>query len=169
MFDVLFKYGVGFMVLLGNFFDSVIMKMLVVGDVFCWIYFFELGVENMFEVCVIVFDGFEDYYVCIDDFVLDIDECCILVICGCGMVGYLGSLEVVNMVLFVELVKCGVMLLLCMGDGCQSGMLVSLLILNMLLEVVVGGGFVLLCMNDCVCVDLNCCSVDVFVDEDEFV
>lgn len=32
--DVLFKYCVGFIVLLGNFFDSVIMKMLVVGEVF---------------------------------------------------------------------------------------------------------------------------------------
>jgi dihydroxyacid dehydratase/phosphogluconate dehydratase len=90
------KHGAGFVVLSGNFFDSAIMKMSVVGDAFRKTYLSAPGAENMFEARAIVFDGPEDYHARINDPSLEIDEQCILVIRGCGTVGYPGSAEVVN-------------------------------------------------------------------------
>ena len=45
------------MVLSGNFFDSAIMKMSVVGEAFRRTYLAEPGAENTFEARAIVFEG----------------------------------------------------------------------------------------------------------------
>jgi xylonate dehydratase len=161
------KHGAGFMVLSGNFFDSAIMKMSVVGEAFRRTYLSEPGAENVFEARAIVFDGPEDYRARINDPALEIDEHCILVIRGCGTVGYPGSAEVVNMAPPAELVKRGIDSLPCMGDGRQSGTSASPSILNMSPEAAVGGGLALLRTNDRIRVDLNARKVDVLIPEDE--
>jgi dihydroxy-acid dehydratase len=161
------KHGAGFVVLSGNFFDSAIMKMSVVGDAFRKTYLSAPGAENMFEARAIVFDGPEDYHARINDPSLEIDEQCILVIRGCGTVGYPGSAEVVNMAPPAELIKRGIDSLPCMGDGRQSGTSASPSILNMSPEAAVGGGLALLRTNDRIRVDLNARSVNVLLDEAE--
>ncbi|WP_397451197.1 IlvD/Edd family dehydratase [Pseudomonas sp. NA-150] len=157
----------GFIVLSGNFFDSAIMKMSVVGEAFRKTYLSEPGAENSFEARAIVFEGPEDYHARINDPALDIDERCILVIRGCGTVGYPGSAEVVNMAPPAALIKRGIDSLPCLGDGRQSGTSASPSILNMSPEAAVGGGLALLKTNDRLRVDLNARRVDLLVDESE--
>jgi dihydroxy-acid dehydratase len=161
------KHGAGFMVLSGNFFDSAIMKMSVVGEAFRKTYLSEPGAENTFEARAIVFDGPEDYHARINDPSLEIDERCILVIRGTGTVGYPGSAEVVNMAPPAALVRQGITSLPTLGDGRQSGTSASPSILNMSPEAAVGGGLALLRTNDRIRVDLNARSVNVLVDEAE--
>lgn len=161
------KHRAGFIVLSGNFFDSAIMKMSVVGEAFRQTYLAEPGKENSFEARAIVFEGPEDYHARIDDPALDIDERCILVIRGAGPVGYPGSAEVVNMAPPAALIKKGIDSLPCLGDGRQSGTSASPSILNMSPEAAVGGGLALLKTNDRLRVDLNARSVDVLLDDGE--
>ncbi|KHK87920.1 UNVERIFIED_CONTAM: dihydroxy-acid dehydratase, partial [Mumia flava] len=103
----------------------------------------------------------------INDPALAIDERCILVIRGCGTVGYPGSAEVVNMAPPAALVKQGIESLPCMGDGRQSGTSASPSILNMSPEAAAGGGLALLRTGDRIRVDLNARRVDVLVDAEE--
>ncbi|MGG1945490.1 IlvD/Edd family dehydratase [Trinickia sp. NRRL B-1857] len=161
------KHGAGFIVLSGNFFDSAIIKMSVVGEAFRSAYLSEPGAENAFEARAVVFDGPEDYRARIDDPSLNIDEQCILVMRGCGTLGYPGSAEVVNMAPPAELVKRGVTSLPCMGDGRQSGTSASPSILNMSPESAAGGGLALMRTGDRVRVDLNARRVELLVDEAE--
>ncbi|MGN6319257.1 IlvD/Edd family dehydratase [Trinickia sp.] len=161
------KHGAGFIVLSGNFFDSAIIKMSVVGDAFRKTYLSEPGAENAFEARAIVFDGPEDYRARIDDPSLKIDEHCILVMRGCGTLGYPGSAEVVNMAPPAELVKRGITSLPCMGDGRQSGTSASPSILNMSPESAAGGGLALMRTDDRVRVDLNARRIELLVDEAE--
>jgi len=161
------KHRAGFIVLSGNFFDSAIMKMSVVGEAFRKTYLSEPGNENSFDARAIVFEGPEDYHARINDPTLDIDERCILVIRGAGTVGYPGSAEVVNMAPPAELIKRGIDSLPCLGDGRQSGTSASPSILNMSPEAAVGGGLALLKTNDRLRVDLNNRSVNVLVSDEE--
>ena len=161
------KHGAGFIVLSGNFFDSAIIKMSVVGEAFQQTYLNQPGAQNSFEARAIVFEGPEDYHARINDPSLEIDEHCILVIRGCGTVGYPGSAEVVNMAPPAEMVKRGITSLPCMGDGRQSGTSASPSILNMSPEAAVGGGLSLLRTGDRIRVDLNARSVNVLLDAAE--
>ncbi|SDA84447.1 dihydroxy-acid dehydratase [Pseudomonas sp. NFACC15-1] len=166
-FDTPLKHRAGFIVLSGNFFDSAIMKMSVVGEAFRKTYLSEPGAENSFEARAIVFEGPEDYHARIDDPALDIDERCILVIRGVGTVGYPGSAEVVNMAPPAALIKKGIDSLPCLGDGRQSGTSASPSILNMSPEAAVGGGLALLQTNDRLKVDLNTRTVNLLIDDEE--
>lgn len=161
------KHRAGFIVLSGNFFDSAIIKMSVVGDAFRRAYLSEPGSENAFEVRAIVFEGPEDYHARIEDPALNIDEHCMLVIRGAGPVGYPGSAEVVNMAPPSHLLKRGIDSLPCMGDGRQSGTSASPSILNMSPEAAVGGGLALLRTGDMIRVDLNQRTITLQVDEAE--
>jgi dihydroxy-acid dehydratase len=165
--DAPLKAGAGFIVLTGNFFESAIIKMSVVGEAFRKTYLSEPGAENSFEARAIVFDGPEDYHARIDDPSLEIDERCILVMRGCGTIGYPGSAEVVNMAPPAALVKRGVTSLPCMGDGRQSGTSASPSILNMSPESAAGGGLALMRTGDRVRVDLNARRIDLLIDEPE--
>ncbi|GLX13253.1 dihydroxy-acid dehydratase [Pseudomonas straminea] len=166
-YDEPLKHSAGFIVLSGNFFDSAIMKMSVVGEAFRKTYLAEPGKENCFEARAIVFEGPEDYHARINDPALDIDERCILVVRGAGPVGYPGSAEVVNMAPPAALIKQGVTSLPCLGDGRQSGTSASPSILNMSPEAAVGGGLALLQTNDVLRVDLNARSVNLLIDDEE--
>ena len=92
---------------------------------------------------------------------------CILVIRGCGPVGYPGSAEGVNMQPPDALIKQGILELPTLGDGRQSGTSGSPSILNVSPESAVGGGLALLKTEDMIKIDLNQGSLDVMLDESE--
>jgi dihydroxy-acid dehydratase len=158
----------GFRVLTGNLFRSALIKTSVIGDAFRARYLSDPDHPDVFRARAIVFEGPEDYHARIDDPVLDIDECCILVMRNCGPVAYPGSAEVVNMAPPRELIRRGIGMLPCMGDGRQSGTSASPSILHASPEAAIGGGLALLRDGDIVEVDLRGGSVNALVDDAEF-
>ena len=157
----------GFIVLKGNIFDSAVMKTSVISDSFRSQYLDKPGSRNIFEVRAIVFEGPEDYRKRINDPQLNINVDCILVIRGCGPVGYPGSAEVVNMQPPDKLIREGILELPTLGDGRQSGTSGSPSILNASPESAVGGGLALLKTGDMLRIDLNQGSLDVMLDKSE--
>jgi dihydroxyacid dehydratase/phosphogluconate dehydratase len=157
----------GFVVLKGNICDAAVMKTSVISDNFRSQYLSNPGNKNVFEVRAIVFEGPEDYHERINDPQLKIDVDCILVIRGCGPVGYPGSAEVVNMQPPDSLIRKGVLELPTLGDGRQSGTSGSPSILNASPESAVGGGLALLITGDILRIDLNLGSLDVILDKFE--
>jgi dihydroxy-acid dehydratase len=157
----------GFIVMHGNLFDSAVMKTSVIHDEFRNQYLSDPRHPNMFEARAIVFDGPEDYHARIDDPTLNIDDRCMLFIRGAGPLGYPGGAEVVNMQPPAALIKKGIHVLPCAGDGRQSGTSGSPSILNASPEAAVGGGLALLMTDDIVRIDLNTGEANVLVDEAE--
>ena len=157
----------GFIVLKGNIFDSAVMKTSVISDSFRSQYLDKPGSRNIFEVRAIVFEGPEDYRKRINDPQLNINVDSILVIRGCGPVGYPGSAEVVNMQPPDKLIRKGILELPTLGDGRQSGTSGSPSILNTSPESAVGGRLALLKTGDMLRIDLNQGSLDVLLDETE--
>ena len=160
------KENAGFAVLRGNLCDAAIMKTSVISDDFRERYLSRPGHENVFEVRAIVFEGPEDYHARINDAALNIDADCLLVIRGCGPVGYPDSAEVVNMQPPDQLIKQGIRELPTLGDGRQSGTSGSPSILNVSPESAVGGGLAILVTGDAVRIDLNTGTLDVLLDDD---
>lgn len=171
--DVIMPYNkpllpeAGFLVLGGTLFDSAVMKTSVISPEFRKHFLERKGDEGAFEGTAIVFEGPEDYHHRINDPSLPIDENAILIIRNSGPVGYPGSAEVVNMLPPDRLVKQGVLLLPCIGDGRQSGTSGSPSILNASPESVVGGGLALLETGDRVRIDLNKRSADIMISAEE--
>ena len=157
----------GFIVLKGNIFDAAVMKTSVISGSFRSQYLDKPGSRNIFEVRAIVFEGPEDYRKRINDPQLNINVDCILVIRGCGPVGYPGSAEVVNMQPPDKLIREGILELPTLGDGRQSGTSGSPSILNTSPESAVGGGLALLKTGDILLIDLNQGSLNVMLDETE--
>jgi dihydroxy-acid dehydratase len=157
----------GFAVLSGNLFESAVMKTSVISEEFRKKYLERKGDPDAFEGTAIVFEGPEDYHHRINDPKLPIDENSILFIRNTGPVGYPGAAEVVNMLPPDRLVKGGVLLLPCVGDGRQSGTSASPSILNASPEAAVGGGLALLRTGDTVRFDLVEGTVDVLLDDEE--
>ena len=157
----------GFIILKGNIFDSAVMKISVISDNFRSQYLSKPNNKNVFELRAIVFEGPEDYHSRINDSQLNIDINCILVIRGCGPVGYPGSAEVVNMQPPDRLIREGVLELPTLGDGRQSGTSGSPSILNVTPESAVGGGLALLKTGDILRTDLNQGTLDVLLDKSE--
>lgn len=157
----------GFAVLSGSLFDSAVMKTSVVSAEFRKKYLERPGDPNAFEGTAIVFEGPEDYHERINDPKLPVDENSILVIRGTGPIGYPGAAEVVNMLPPDRLVKQGINLLPCIGDGRQSGTSGSPSILNASPESAVGGGLALLQTGDKIRIDLNKRSADIMISAEE--
>ena len=157
----------GFAVLTGNLFDSAIMKTSVISPEFRKKYLERKGDEDAFEGTAIVFEGPEDYHHRINDPKLPIDENSILFIRNAGPVGYPGAAEVVNMLPPDRLVKGGVLLLPCVGDGRQSGTSASPSILNASPEAAVGGGLALLRTGDKVRVDIGKRTANILISARE--
>ena len=158
----------GFVVMTGNLFDTAIMKTSVITDEFRDRYLCTPGSENAFECRAIVFDGSEDYHDRINDPSLEIDERCVLVIRGCGPIGWPGSAEVVNMQPPDALIRKGITSLPTIGDGRQSGTADSPSILNASPEAAVGGGLAWLRTGDTVRIDLDAGRCDALVDASEW-
>ena len=161
------KANAGFLVMRGNLFDSAIMKTSVISSEFRTRHLSDPRDPDAFEGPVAVFDGPEDYHARIDDPALGIDGHTILVMRGTGPIGYPGSAEVVNMRPPSYLIKQGVTVLPCIGDGRQSGTSGSPSILNASPEAAAGGGLALLKTGDRVRVDLRKRTVDVLLEERE--
>jgi len=157
----------GFAVLSGNLFDSAIMKTSVISIEFRKKYLERRGDKDAFEGTAIVFEGPEDYHHRINDPKLPIDENAILFIRNCGPVGYPGAAEVVNMQPPDRLIKGGVVLLPCVGDGRQSGTSASPSILNASPEAAVGGGLALLKTGDKVRIDIGKRTANMLISKAE--
>ncbi len=171
--EVIFPYSAplkeraGFLVLSGNLFEFAIMKTSVIGEEFRKRYLSRPGDEGVFEGRAILFDGSDDYHHRINDPSLDIDENCILVIRGSGVLGWPGSAEVVNMQPPDALLQRGVQALPTLGDGRQSGTSDSPSILNASPESAAGGGLSWLRTGDMIRIDLNAGTCDALVDDEE--
>jgi dihydroxy-acid dehydratase len=163
------KQNAGLLVVSGNLFSSALVKTSVISDEFRRRYLSDPGNEDCFVARAIVFDGPEDYRKRIEDPSLAIDEHSILVIRGAGPVGYPGSAEVVNMTPPGSLIRQGIRMLPCMGDGRQSGTSDSPSILNISPESAIGGNLAILRTGDPVKVDLKQRRVDVLLSEEEIV
>jgi len=161
------KPHAGFVVVTGNLFNSALVKTSVISENFRKRYLSTPGDEDCFTSRVIVFDGPEDYRTRINDPALAIDDTCMLVVRGAGPIAYPGSAEVVNMTPPDYLVKQGVRMLPCMGDGRQSGTSDSPSILNASPESAAGGGLLILRTGDLVKVDLKNRRVDALLSDDE--
>ncbi len=125
------------------------------------------GDKDAFEGTAIVFEGPEDYHHRINDPKLPIDENSILFIRNTGPVGYPGAAEVVNMLPPDRLVKGGILLLPCVGDGRQGGTSASPSILNASPEAAVGGGLALLETGDKVRIDIGKRRADILISDAE--
>jgi dihydroxy-acid dehydratase len=157
----------GFAVLSGNLFDSAIMKTSVISPEFRKKYLEKRGDKNAFEGTAIVFEGPEDYHHRINDPKLPIDENAILFIRNCGPVGYPGAAEVVNMQPPDRLIRGGIVMLPCVGDGRQSGTSASPSILNASPEAAVGGGLALLKTGDKVRIDIGKRTANIMISKAE--
>jgi len=166
-YDKPLKKNAGLLVVSGNLFSSALVKSSVISDEFRRRYLSEPGNEDCFVARAIVFDGPEDYRKRIEDPALDIDAHCILVVRGSGPVGYPGSAEVVNMTPPGRLIRQGIRMLPCMGDGRQSGTSDSPSILNISPESAIGGNLAILKTGDRIKVDLGKRRVDVLLSEEE--
>ncbi|PZX18799.1 dihydroxy-acid dehydratase [Palleronia aestuarii] len=167
-YDAPLRTKAGFLVMSGNLFDSALMKTSVVSDDFRSRFLSEKGKEGTFEARAVVFDGPEDYHDRINEVALEVDERTILFIRGVGCVGYPGSAEVVNMQPPDRIIKKGIDHLPTVGDGRQSGTSESPSILNASPESVVGGGLAYLQTGDMVRLDLNECTLNALVSEEEW-
>jgi dihydroxy-acid dehydratase len=158
----------GFLVMKSNFFDSAIMKTSVISKDFRERYLSNSNHPNVFLGKAIVFEGPEDYHKRIDSKKLNIDENSILIIRGCGPVGYPGSAEVVNMQPPDRLLKKGITHLPTLGDGRQSGTSESPSILHVSPESAVGGDLGIVKTGDKMKIDLNKRRVDLLISQSEF-
>ncbi|GAA0268542.1 xylonate dehydratase XylD [Alteraurantiacibacter aestuarii] len=157
----------GFLVLSGNLFDFGILKTSVISDEFRARYLSRPGQEGVFESRAVVFDGSDDYHHRINDPALEIDDNCILVIRGAGVIGWPGSAEVVNMQPPDALIRAGKTCLPTLGDGRQSGTSDSPSILNCSPESAAGGGLSWLRTGDLIRVDLNAGTCNALVEDAE--
>ena len=157
----------GFAVVSGNLFHSALVKTSVISPEFRSRFLSQPGSEDCFTARVVVFEGPEDYRRRINDPALAIDETCMLVVRGAGPIAFPGSAEVVNMTPPDYLVKRGIRMLPCMGDGRQSGTSDTPSILNASPEAAAGGNLAILETGDQVKVDLKNRRVDVLIAPDE--
>lgn len=167
-FDRPLKERAGFLVLSGNLFEAALMKTSVISPDFCRRYLSTPGDEEAFECRAVVFEGPEDYHARLNDPSLAIDDRTLLVIRGCGPLGFPGSGEVVNMQPPDALLQTGLRELPTLGDGRQSGTSASPSILNASPEAFAGGGLARLRTGDRIRVDLKHRTVNALVPADEW-
>ena len=158
----------GFIVMKSNFFNSAIMKTSVISEEFRERYLSNPEHPNVFEGKAVMFEGPEDYHRRINSNKLKIDEHSILMVRGCGPVGYPGSAEVVNMQPPDRLLKEGINALPTLGDGRQSGTSESPSILNVSPESAIGGDLAIVKTGDRIKIDLNKSRVDLLISAAEF-
>ena len=158
----------GFLVMKSNFFSTAIMKTSVISKEFRNRYLSNPKHPNIFLGKAVVFEGPEDYHKRINSKKLKIDENSILIIRGCGPVGYPGSAEVVNMQPPDRLLKKGINALPTLGDGRQSGTSESPSILHVSPESAVGGDLGIVKTGDKMKIDLNKRRVDLIINKLEF-
>ena len=157
----------GFIILSGNLFDSAVMKTSVIAPAFRERYLSNPDHPDAFVGEVRVFDGPEDYHRRIDDPAEAITEDTILVMRGSGPIGHPGAAEVVNMRPPDYLIRKGITVLPCIGDGRQSGTSGSPSILHTSPEAAAGGNMALLKDGDKLRIDLGAATVTWMLPEAE--
>jgi dihydroxy-acid dehydratase len=166
--DAPLKHNAGFMVLSGNLFDAALIKTSVISSTFRKQYLSNPDDPDAFVAKAIVFDGPEDYHARINQIQGDCDPNTLLVIRGCGTLGFPGSGEVVNMLPPDRWIQQGIGELPTLGDGRQSGTSASPSILNASPEAIAGGGLAKLQTGDLVRIDLKARRVDALVDPQQW-
>ena len=158
----------GFLVLRSNFFSTAIMKTSVISKEFKDRYLSNPKKPNVFIANAIVFEGPEDYHERLNSKKLNINKNSILIVRGCGPVGYPGSAEVINMQPPDRLLKKGINTLPTLGDGRQSGTSASPSILHVSPESAIGGDLGIIKTGDQIKIDLNKRRVDLLIPQSEF-
>ena len=115
----------------------------------------------------LVFDTIEDFKTRIDDPSLDVDESSVLVLRGCGPVGYPGMPEVGNMPLPRKLLDNGVRDMLRLSDARMSGTAFGTVVLHVAPEAEVGGPLALVRTGDEILFDGHARRLELLVDDRE--
>jgi dihydroxy-acid dehydratase len=155
----------GFLVISGNLFDSAIMKTSVIDEEFLTSFI----KDGIIKGNAVVFEGPQDYHKRINDTNLKIDKNSILCMRNCGVIGFPGSGEVVNMLPPDRLIKQGINSLPTIGDGRQSGTSASASILNASPESVQGGGIGILKTGDEIIINLKKQEIQMLISDEEII
>ena len=115
----------------------------------------------------VVFDSIEDFHARIDDTDLDVDADSVLVLRGCGPMGYPGMPEVSNMPLPQKLLEQGVRDMVRICDGRMSGTAYGTVVLHVTPEAAAGGPLGLIRTGDWISLDVRGRRVDVELTADE--
>ncbi len=115
----------------------------------------------------VVFETIEDLKARIDDPDLDVDETSILVLKGCGPIGYPGMPEVGNMPIPKKLVERGVRDMVRISDARMSGTAFGTVILHVAPEAAAGGPLALVQTGDEIVLDAPARRLELLVDEAE--
>jgi dihydroxy-acid dehydratase len=116
----------------------------------------------------VVFDSIEDFHARIDDPELDIDENSVMILRGCGPMGYPGMPEVSNMPLPKKLLEKGVRDMVRICDGRMSGTAYGTVILHVTPEAAAGGPLARVKTGDWISIDVRNRRLDVEVPAEEF-
>jgi dihydroxy-acid dehydratase len=115
----------------------------------------------------VVFDSIEDFHARVDDPELDVDESSVLVLRGCGPIGYPGMPEVSNMPLPSKLLKRGVRDMVRICDGRMSGTAYGTVVLHVTPEAAAGGTLGLIRDGDWISLDVRGRRVEVELSPSE--
>jgi dihydroxy-acid dehydratase len=113
----------------------------------------------------VVFESIEDYKARIDDPALAVDENSVLVLKGCGPIGYPGMPEVGNMALPRKLLARGVRDLVRISDARMSGTAYGTVVLHVAPEAEAGGPLALVRDGDLISLDGPARRLDLLVDD----
>ena len=116
----------------------------------------------------VVFNDIEDYKARIDDPDLAVDESSVLVLKGCGPIGYPGMPEVGNVPLPKKLLARGVRDMVRISDARMSGTAFGTVVLHVSPESVAGGPLGLIQDGDVIHLDARERRLSVEVSEQEF-
>lgn len=115
----------------------------------------------------LVFDSIEDFHARIDDPALDVDADSVLILRGCGPMGYPGMPEVSNMPLPKKLLEAGVRDMVRICDGRMSGTAYGTVILHVTPEAAAGGPLSIVQTGDWVDLDVPNRTLNVDVPQAE--
>lgn len=115
----------------------------------------------------VVFESIEDFHKRIDDPNLDVTEDSVLVLRGCGPMGYPGMPEVSNMAIPKKLLEKGITDLVRVCDGRMSGTAFGTVVLHVAPEAAAGGPLALIVNGDIINLDVEARSISVELTDDE--
>ncbi len=115
----------------------------------------------------VVFENIEDYKARIDSSDLEVDENSILVLKGCGPIGYPGMPEVGNMALPQKLLEQGVKDMVRISDARMSGTAFGTVVLHISPEADAGGPLAIIHSGDMIHLDGSNRRLDVEISDEE--
>lgn len=115
----------------------------------------------------VVFESIEDFHARIDDPNLDVTEDSVLVLRGCGPMGYPGMPEVSNMAIPKKLLEKGITDLVRVCDGRMSGTAYGTVVLHVAPEAAAGGPLALIKNGDIINLNVEARSISVELTDEE--